>query len=157
MLTLFQTTFSALFCGSLTLTPRFDSPQLRRWRALFYAAFGLSSVTFVMHGLILYGWEMQKRRMSLGRMSWMAAINLSGAIIYAARVSHPVSQSLPSTDPLQIPERWAPRTFDILGASHQIFHIAVVYAAWLHYLGLCESFHTTRGIDQRCSLALGRQ
>jgi adiponectin receptor len=87
ILTFFQTTFSALFCVLLTLTPRFDSPQVRHWRALFYAAFGLSSVTFVIHGLILYGWEMQKRRMSLVRMGWMAAINLSGAMIYAARVS----------------------------------------------------------------------
>jgi adiponectin receptor len=157
ILTFFQTSFSALLCVLLTLTPRFDSPQLRHWRALFYATFGLSSATFVIHGLILYGWELQKRRMSLVWMGWMAAINLSGAMIYAARVTYPAIQSLSLTDPLQIPERWAPRTFDILGASHQIFHIAVMCAAWVHYLGLRESFFTIRGIDHQCSLALERQ
>jgi adiponectin receptor len=39
-----------------------------------------------------------------------------GAIIYAA----------------SIPERWFKRTFDLFGASHQIFHLMVLVGALLH-------------------------
>jgi adiponectin receptor len=53
---------------------------------MFYAVFGLSSIFFVIHGLILYGWEVQKGRMSLVWMGRMATANLLGAAIYAARV-----------------------------------------------------------------------
>lgn len=150
-LTIIQTSFSALFCVLLTSTPRFDSPQFRNWRVVLYATFGLSSATFVVHGLVLHGWEAQKNRMSLVRMGWMATINLFGAMIYAARVTYPVTQCPPPTDALQIPERWAPYTFDTLGASHQIFHIAVMGATWVHYLALLESFHNARGINHSCS------
>lgn len=34
---------------------------------------------------------------------------------------------------LRYPERKHPRTFDILGSSHQIFHVAVLAAAYMHY------------------------
>jgi adiponectin receptor len=84
----------------LTLGPHFDSSHLRRWRAAFYSAFGLSSITFVIHGIVLYGWEIQKSRMSLGWMGWMAVVNLFGATIYAARVAYLVILSLPSTNAL---------------------------------------------------------
>lgn len=76
----------ALCCAIFTLNSRFGSPEFRHWRASFYAAFGLSSVIFVIHGLVLYGWELQKARMSLVWMGWMATANLTGAAIYAARV-----------------------------------------------------------------------
>lgn len=40
-----------------------------------------------------------------------------GAAIYVAR----------------IPERWKPGAFDMAFQSHQIFHVAVVIAAMVHY------------------------
>jgi adiponectin receptor len=135
----------------LTLSPRFGSPQFRNWRATFYAGFGLSSILFVINGLVLYGWEAQNGRMSLVWMGWMATANLAGAAIYAARVSVVyLGVLVASADAKQIPEKWAPCTFDILGASHQLFHIAVVAAAWLHFLGLVESFHTVRCSEHSC-------
>lgn len=81
-----QTTSTALGCTYLTLSPHFASPAFRHWRAGFYAGFGLSSIIFVGHGLLLYGWELQRSRMSLVYMGWMATANLVGAAIYAARV-----------------------------------------------------------------------
>ena len=51
-----------------------------------YAGFGLSSVVFIIHGLILHGWKVQNDRMSLIWMAWMGTSNLVGAAIYAARV-----------------------------------------------------------------------
>lgn len=51
-----------------------------------YACLGLSAIVFITHGVILYGWEMQNKRMSLDRMGLMALLNLTGAYAYAARV-----------------------------------------------------------------------
>lgn len=76
----------------MTVSPRFASPQFRHWRAVFYAGFGLSSIIFVIHGLLLHGWELQTTRMSLKFMGWMGATNLLGAAVYAARVSESLWQ-----------------------------------------------------------------
>jgi channel protein (hemolysin III family) len=45
------------------------------------------------------------------------AIYIAGALIYVFR----------------IPERFKPGKFDLCGASHQIFHFAVIIACCLHY------------------------
>ncbi|OAA55650.1 Hly-III-related protein [Cordyceps fumosorosea ARSEF 2679] len=131
-----MSTSTALCCTIVTLTPRFVTPEFRKWRAGFYAGFGLSSVIFVVHGLLLYGWKVQKSRMSLVWMGWMATANLVGAAIYAAR----------------IPERWVPYTFDTFGASHQILHVAVMVAAWIHFRGLVEAFHIIRSQASICGI-----
>lgn len=75
--------------------------------------------------------------MSLVWMGWMATSNLVGAAIYACRV----------------PERWAPRVFDVYGASHQIFHVAVMVAAWIHYDGLLAAFRLVRDRPDVCGIA----
>ncbi|KAK8014613.1 hemolysin-III channel protein Izh2 [Apiospora arundinis] len=128
------TSGTALSCGVFTLNPHFSSPRFRHWRACFYAGFGLSSLIFVIHGLLLHGWELQKSRMSLVWMGWMATSNLVGAAIYATR----------------IPERWAPYRFDLCGASHQLFHIFIVAAAVIHFDGLVAAFRITRSNQSPC-------
>lgn len=52
-----------------------------------YAGLGLSAIIFIGHGLSIYGWQIQKRRMGLVHMGLMATFNLLGAAAYAARVS----------------------------------------------------------------------
>ena len=52
-----------------------------------YAFLGLSAIVFIIHGIVLYGWETQRKRMSLDRMGLMAVLNLVGACTYAGRVS----------------------------------------------------------------------
>ncbi|KAF2158543.1 hypothetical protein M409DRAFT_71587 [Zasmidium cellare ATCC 36951] len=128
------TTSTAMFCTYLTLSPQFASPRFRRWRACFFAGYGLSSMMFVMHGLLLYGWEIQKTRMSLSFAGWVAVFNLIGAAIYATR----------------IPERWCAYSFDIIGASHQIFHMTVIVAAWIHFRGIVEAFSAVRATPSTC-------
>ncbi|KAK8121488.1 hypothetical protein PG999_005608 [Apiospora kogelbergensis] len=131
-----STSGTALSCAILTLDPHFASPKFRSWRACFYAGFGLSSIIFVVHGLLVYGWAVQKSRMWLVWMGWMATSNLVGAAIYAAR----------------IPERWAPRLFDICGASHQISHVAVMVAAYIHFDGIVSAFRFARSQPGACSV-----
>ena len=44
----------------------------------------------------------------------------------------------------QIPEKYCPCTFDIVGGSHQIFHLVVLVAACVHYVGLIHAFKAIR-------------
>lgn len=107
-----------------------------------FAGLGLSALVFTAHGIILYGFETQVKRMSLDRMALMALLNLIGAYIYAARVgglvSHP-GHGLMLTS-AQIPEKVWPENFDIIGSSHQILHIMVILAGWVHFDGLLRAF-----------------
>ncbi|KAK7943070.1 hemolysin-III family protein [Apiospora aurea] len=121
-------------CNKLDYLGILGSPKFRHWRACFYAGFGLSSIIFIVHGLVLHGWELQSSRMSLVWMGWMATSNLVGAAIYATRV----------------PERWAPYRFDLCGASHQLFHIFIIAAAVIHFDGLVVAFRIIKSDQSPC-------
>jgi predicted membrane channel-forming protein YqfA (hemolysin III family) len=62
-----------------------------------YVCFGASSLSFICHGIFLYGWVVQESRMSLVKMGYMAVINLAGAVIYVTRVNIPFTRE---TQPL---------------------------------------------------------
>lgn len=89
-----------------------------------YAGFGLSAIIPIIHRMILYGWSVQKMRMSLDWMGLMAILNLLGAAIYGIR----------------IPEKWYPYKHDTYGNSHQILHFMVVFAGIAHLFGLLRAF-----------------
>jgi adiponectin receptor len=74
------------------------------WRASMYVGFALSSAGFMLHGLLVHGWEVQNARMSFVWVGWMAVANLVGAAIYVARVNthlsnQAVTRSLSLTKP----------------------------------------------------------
>jgi len=117
-------TLLAIACAITTLQSTFRHASVRVYRALMFSSLGLSAVVFIAHGLLIYGWEAQRRRMSLNWMALMAALNLIGAATYAGRV----------------PERWYPRKHDIYGSSHQILHILVIFAGLVHMFGLLSAF-----------------
>ena len=114
----------ATLCVVATLHPKFRHPTIRPYRAAMYAGLGLSAVVFVTHGVLLHGWAVQNQRMSLDWMGLMALFNLTGAVIYAARV----------------PEKLRPLKYDIYGSSHQVLHIAVILAGLAHMFGLFRAF-----------------
>ncbi|PVH88757.1 Hly-III related protein [Cadophora sp. DSE1049] len=117
-------TIIASGCVYATLHPRFRHPHLRPWRAAMYAGLGLSAIVFIVHGLIIHGWEIQKHRMSLKYMALMGSLNITGAVAYATRV----------------PERWYPLRYDIWGSSHQILYFMVIFACLAHMFGLLSAF-----------------
>ena len=43
--------------------------------------------------------------------------------------------------------------FDIVGQSHQILHVAVIAAVYLHFYGICTLFHSVIQTEQ-CSLPI---
>ena len=124
----------ATFCIVATLHPRFRHPTIRPYRAAMYAGLGLSAVVFVVHGILLHGWTVQNRRMSLDWMGMMALFNLTGAVTYAARV----------------PEKMQPLRYDICGSSHQVLHIAVILAGLAHMFGLFRAFDYCHTIGSSC-------
>ncbi|KAF3937961.1 hypothetical protein ABW19_dt0203388 [Dactylella cylindrospora] len=111
-------------CATVSVHPHFRTPKYRPFRTMMFVAMGLSAVFPIFHGLYLYGLEEVDRNCGL---RWLVAEGVAyifGAGLYAAR----------------IPERWRPGTFDIVGASHQIFHILVLVGAGCHLKGMVVAF-----------------
>ena len=124
----------AMLCIITTFNSRFRHPNLRPYRAFMYTGLGFSALGFVIHGLLLYGWDIQNRRMSLDWMGLMTLLNMIGALAYAVR----------------IPERLSPRKFDVYGNSHQILHVMVVFAGLAHMNGLLRAFDYAHSQNLPC-------
>jgi adiponectin receptor len=101
-----------------SLLPVFQSAEYRPFRAILFFTMGVSGIIPCVHKIFLYqdepvAYQTLKMEIAMGIMYGV------GALIYATR----------------IPERWKPGTFDIIGNSHQLFHILVVAGAYTHYHG----------------------
>jgi len=94
-----QVSTSAAGCILLTLHPAFLGPTFRQYRALMYTCFGLSAILFISHSIFLYGFAIQKRRLSIEWMALMGFLNIAGAVVYASRVSLFLEND---------PDRWRP-------------------------------------------------
>ncbi|CAL8086650.1 unnamed protein product [Calicophoron daubneyi] len=100
----------------------FTTPRYRPLRAGVFMGLGLSGLIPCFHSTILVGFWPAVNQGALGWMLLMAALYLTGATLYAARV----------------PERLFPGRFDIWFQSHQIFHVFVICAAFVHYHGVSK-------------------
>ncbi|KAG9854642.1 purine and uridine phosphorylase, partial [Aureobasidium melanogenum] len=125
----FLSSASATGCITFILGPLFIQPAYRNLRALTYLSLGLFAIVFILHGIYLHGFALQRRRLSLEWMGLMALLNFLGCAAYAFR----------------IPESKFPGKFDFVGASHQIMHVAVLAA------GLLENAHG-RGISMNLQI-----
>ena len=124
-----------LGCIVVSIIPRFQTPELRTTRATVFVSIGLSAIFPVLHGLWLFGFERMKTQIGLNWVLLQGFLYILGATIYAERV----------------PERLRPGKFDILGNSHQIFHVLVVLAALGHLKGLLEAFDFRHsGVAAQC-------
>ncbi|KAH0194506.1 HlyIII-domain-containing protein, partial [Aureobasidium melanogenum] len=129
----FLSSASATGCITFILGPLFIQPAYRNLRALTYLSLGLFAIVFILHGIYLHGFALQRRRLSLEWMGLMALLNFLGCAAYAFR----------------IPESKFPGKFDFVGASHQIMHVAVLAAGLVHYHGLSKALLETRGDMQQ--------
>ncbi|TIA60438.1 mPR-typeG-protein-coupled receptor [Aureobasidium pullulans] len=136
----FLSSASASGCITFILGPMFIKPAYRTARALTYLSLGLFAIVFIVHGIYLYGFMMQRKRLALEWMGLMALFNFLGCTAYAFRQKrHGVLTRL------QFPEVKFPGRFDLVGHSHQIMHVAVLIAGLVHYHGLSQAFLETRG------------
>ncbi|KFA71863.1 hypothetical protein S40288_07733 [Stachybotrys chartarum IBT 40288] len=113
-------------CAFSTMHPRFHTANAKKLRGVFYSAFGASSFAPIAHAVMKYGWEIQKERMGLVWWSYVAVFNLIGVFAYGL--------------PMQVPERFFPGKFDIVGQSHQILHVSVIFAGLMHVMGCLGDF-----------------
>jgi len=108
-------------CFVVTLMPKFDEPAFRPVRGIMFIVLGVSTgMIFVVHRI--YRSKVMKANFILFLVGGL--IYILGATIYMLRV----------------PERWRPGTFDLCGASHQIFHFCVIIACCIHFYGNVITF-----------------
>lgn len=101
---------------------KFNQPAYRSMRAAVFVSLGCLSALPAIHFIVQYGLKESMNQASLHYMLIMGALYLTGALLYATRV----------------PERFLPGKCDIWFQSHQIFHLLVVVAAFVHYHGITE-------------------
>ncbi|KAG6537205.1 hypothetical protein ZIOFF_002291 [Zingiber officinale] len=99
------------------LYPAFSTPHFRPFRATLFLAMGFFGVVPAVHAIWL-NWEHHEAHMVLGLEVFMGVAYAAGALVYASR----------------IPEKWRPGEFDLVGHSHQIFHVLVLLGALIHYV-----------------------
>lgn len=112
----------------VSMMDRFGEKQFRPIRATVFAVFGLSGIVPGVHWLLQQGyraWVIDSLRTSFFLLVLMGVLYIVGAVLYACR----------------IPERFFPGKCDIWFHSHQIFHVLVVAAAFVHYHGIHELAH----------------
>lgn len=109
-----------LVCATVSLLERFRSREFRATRATVFICYGLSGVLPILAGYLEFGYEEVSRRAACPWLYAEAFFYIFGASLYA----------------LRFPEKWAPGNYDIVGHSHQIFHVFVVVAAWCHFNAL---------------------
>ncbi|KAF9734872.1 hypothetical protein PMIN06_009524 [Paraphaeosphaeria minitans] len=105
----------------LLLKPSADGPKAAKWRAFIIAGLMGTGYTPLIHAYLIGGIE------RLQHFPWQAAAkmlwaDLVGVLFYITR----------------FPESRFPETFDVWGASHQIFHITVVVGRVVYLRGLKE-------------------
>lgn len=106
------------------LAPRYATPAYRPYRTLVFVILGLSAIIPVAHVIKIYGYRTITQTMGLSYLITSGALYVVGAGLYAARV----------------PERFRPGRFDIVGASHQIFHVLILAAAASHYVSIRKAY-----------------
>ncbi|KAH7665423.1 AdipoR/hemolysin-III-related protein, partial [Dioscorea alata] len=100
-----------------SLVPVFQTPEFRSVRALLFFCMGVSGLVPIIHKLMIFGKEPVAVMTAMYELVMGGFYGL-GVVVYAVRV----------------PERWMPGKFDIVGHSHQIFHVLVIAGAYTHFL-----------------------
>lgn len=104
-------------CLVFCMLKRFAKPEFRVIRTIMFISFGFYSFIPAFQILSQVGFAYANVAYSLSGLVQMASVYVSGAGLYVSR----------------IPERFFPGKFDIWASSHQLFHICVLIAAYLHY------------------------
>lgn len=109
-------------CIIVALWDKFATPAFRAVRAALFLALGCSAIIPIFHMLAVRGFAVGVEQGQVGWMVLMGVCYIVGALLYAMR----------------IPERYFPGKCNLVFQSHQIFHVLVVVAAFVHLHGCCE-------------------
>mmetsp|Transcript_42024 Transcript_42024/g.64378 ORF Transcript_42024/g.64378 Transcript_42024/m.64378 type:complete len:200 (-) Transcript_42024:1-600(-) len=123
-LVLITTTSTGCFIS--TMHPAMNTPKLRAARGFMFIFLGLSAAF-----PLIYAANADPKYTSYhGALQWGlgGAAYIGGALIYVFR----------------IPERWAPKKFDLAFSSHNIFHLFVVGGCAIHFNEALNMYHNLR-------------
>jgi len=139
-------------CSKTTFRPHFRQPFLRPVRAATFGSLALCTLMPIIHGVYVYGWQLQNQRMGISWVLLTLFLNILGAAAYAFKVrkKHVLLTIQLSLTSMQFPERWFSEIFDIFGASHQIFHVMVVFAALTYTKGILQAFDFVHSHENLC-------
>jgi len=108
------------------LNPNFANPKMRKVRAFLFGALALAAFSPLIHLFFFFN-------PNIGMIDdpilyfWIA-----GGLLYFIGVAFYLSR---------LPERQCPGTFDLLGSSHQIWHIFVNSGMLMHYFGCIGAYY----------------
>ena len=123
--------------GALTVYivnhPSYQSRQYRLFRLSVFIFTGLSAFIPIIHASRIFPLEQLNKQSGLPYYYAEGGLILIGALIYGTR----------------FPEKLHPGYYDMWGSSHQIFHVLVVMATFVHLLGVLNAFEWNYK-HQRC-------
>ncbi|KAF7948012.1 hypothetical protein EAE96_009080 [Botrytis aclada] len=108
----------------LLLHPHFQGLRWRTFRVCIFIGTGCSAFVPIIHAIIYFGWNQVVDGTGMPWYLGEGGFLVLGAVVYS----------------LRIPECYFPGKFDIIGHSHQIFHILVVAASVMHLVGLLKAY-----------------
>ncbi|KAJ5578550.1 uncharacterized protein N7459_007514 [Penicillium hispanicum] len=124
----------ALLTGFVVVHPHLQGKEWRILRLSTFVATGFSAFAPIIHAACIFPYEQLDQQAGLRYYYLEGLVIIIGVLFYATH----------------FPESWKPVYFDIWGASHQIFHVAVGIAAVIHFYGILAAFRWNQE-NQRCS------
>lgn len=122
-----------VICTKITFDSKFATPAYRPFRSLMFVTFGLSGVLPVVTAVAKFGVQQAEDRSNASWLICEGFFYILGACLYAARIPERFTHV---EDNCVGQNRYAKGMFDLVGHSHQIFHIMVVIAAFCHWKAL---------------------
>ncbi|KAG0358498.1 hypothetical protein BGZ54_010395 [Gamsiella multidivaricata] len=120
------------------IRPKFRTPQYRWVRSCMFLAMGLSAIFPVIHAIVLYGFHLARDAIAIEYMACMGFSYVAGALLYGSRT----------------PERYFPGKLDYFGASHQIFHVCVLFGVLIHFLGVYKAMAFWHDVNHTCAISI---
>ncbi|KAL8280407.1 hypothetical protein RQP46_007055 [Phenoliferia psychrophenolica] len=114
---------------AVVVAPHTRTPEYRRFRTALFTLLGVSAVIPIGHVVLKYGMQAGSDAVGVNWAALGGILYIIGAFLYAERC----------------PECLWPGVFDYVGASHQLFHVAIVLGATAHYCSIAEAFRFWHG------------
>ncbi|KAF2494612.1 mPR-like GPCR protein [Lophium mytilinum] len=119
--------------GFAGVNPRLQGKKWRFVRLLAFVATGFSAFAPIIHAASIFPYEQLDKQAGLRYYYLEGLLIIIGVAFYATH----------------FPESRKPEKFDIWGASHQIFHLFIVFGVFVHLYGVLHAFEWNY-VNKRC-------
>jgi adiponectin receptor len=127
----------SILSSLLVLHPHLQGRKWRTFRAIVFVSTGLSGFAPVIHGSVVYGFDRAWQQTGMPYYLLEGAIFILGVTFYTFR----------------FPESVKPGKFDMWGSSHNIFHVLVVIATFVHLAGIWQAFGYHYRHNRMCAVS----